>query len=388
MFLHAWDSSVEDIVVNTSLYAVLSVALFALFPFRRASSAVCILMMCVTLSLVVEAGQTLIPHRVSSAMDVVCNAVGAMFGLLISIVLERKSGVLAKAVTNMYRRHPWRLVGIFLSCGLMAYGLLPFDFVTSTAELHTSFQRLQLWDWPSGVSTLGELCGAGWFALVGFVIAKDVSERNDSAVNPVTSGILHGFILACLIEALQVFTRSHVPEITTVIIRCVACLGGALCVGFRPPNQQQTATPERPLVSTQMLFLAAALQAGVIFLENGRGGGSTPSHPLRAHASLPFQDLWLEPSGRAGAHTISILVSGVLLTLTLTTMLRRLRWAGLRPIAGVISVGVYFTAIVGKAVVRGVPVDLTDAILALLACGIALNIDRQLRSRFLAMQRV
>ena len=115
-----------------------------------------------------------------------------------------------------------------VSAVLLAYHLAPFDFVITTEQLHSTFRRIQLFEvhveWNRIAQELGAAC---WFALLAFLMTSDERRRGGLQIPSIMAGFLHGLILACLIECLQLFTHSHRPEVFAAVVRATGALLGS-----------------------------------------------------------------------------------------------------------------------------------------------------------------
>jgi VanZ family protein len=237
LLLRFHDTTLDDVAVNVLAYAVLAAALFYFSRRKRAAEAIGIIALCSALSLIVEMLQALVPQRVSSATDVLLNGIGAALGVAACAVLLSSRHRIVHAVARELRERPLGLCAVAISSALLAYNLIPFDFITNTGQLHASFRRIQLLGFPSGLAAItNELSGAAWFAVLGFLVTRNGLGQGCSHVHALRAGLQHGLVLACLIECLQLFTNSHVPELTTAIIRVLGAFFGAWTAAFLAPH--------------------------------------------------------------------------------------------------------------------------------------------------------
>lgn len=382
-FLSASDLNAEDIFVNVAVYAALAFGLMTFARRRNLVTGIAIFWLCCAVSAIAEAGQTLIPQRVSSQADLGLNVLGTFLGILFhgTICAALLRGV--RLVIRCLRAHPWGASATLISAGLLVYGLLPFDFVTTSEELHTCFRRLSGPLWNGGLAGLAsELAGATWFAALGWLIAFDTRTKGEAESVAVLAGLTHGLVLACLIETMQLFTKSHVPEAGAAMIRTLACLAGS-CVGTYLPGLRASAMPGVSRdVPTGVLLMGATVLSSLPLLDSVRPATYGPSAATWS-ASLPFHSLWKQPTAHAGAHAFSIFVSAALLTFAVLAVLRRFGRANWRPLAGLFVVGLYLLAEGIAFQIRGSSLDATDALLALLSCGVALAADRQMHGKMM-----
>jgi VanZ family protein len=97
-FLAAWSkyATRADITFNALAYVPLGFALYAVYPpsWRAYVRAIAALAIALTLSITVEALQTLLPTRVSSIYDTISNFVGACIGVAIAIPLLKQRALI------------------------------------------------------------------------------------------------------------------------------------------------------------------------------------------------------------------------------------------------------------------------------------------------------
>lgn len=183
------------------------------------------------LSFLLEWGQTWSIGRVGSWNDVRCNVVGGMLGAAAAIVVTgwRQSMLGGWPRWLAARREGIAVVALML--GLLFFHLLPFDVVRNTAGLHQSFVRAE-WSLGGGrAATPGDppfsnmvhqLLTAAWFSLLGFLLWR--AERK-SATCELEAGlriIIQGMGLIVVIEFLQLFSRVHVFDVASILLRIIA----------------------------------------------------------------------------------------------------------------------------------------------------------------------
>lgn len=368
------DTTPEDVGVNVLIYAAVAAALFSLARRRGLAEGIGVVLLCAMLSFVAESVQTLIPQRVSSATDLSLNVAGAILGVAACALLWTFRQRLFRQVVSELSRRPMNFWAIALSSALLAYHLVPFDFVMNTDQLHDSFRRIHLFDGPAGwIDLIAELIAGSWFAVVAFLITRDARENDIPPLQSMMGGLRHGVILACLIECLQLFTHSHVPEVVTAVVRSTGALVGSLSGAFFVGSGHGV---NRRIFSASTLFVAAMFQFVVFTLTIvGNRAPSSGAHPT-VQWCLPFKSMWLQPAPAAAASAVSTLVIALLLTVTLMAALRQARAPFYRPLTCLIVIGFYAIAQVLRVLWMNTPFDPTDTILAALACGVALGIAR------------
>jgi VanZ family protein len=366
------DTTPEDVAVNIFVYAAGAGVLFLLSRRRGVMEGIAVVLFCAILSFTAEVMQALIPQRVSSATDFFLNIAGALLGIVGCACLWTFRQRLFQRATRELPQCPLNFWAIGISSALLAYHLVPFDFVTDTEQLHACFRRVQLFEMPAGLADIAQELGAAcWFGVVAFLITREASRHGRLPFDSMIEGLQHGLILACLIECLQLFTHSHVPEAMSAVIRASGALLGSWTAAFfvaRPRG------PQRRLFSASSLFLVAAIQILFLVLTIACMLAKSPGPSLMWR--LPFESLWLQPAPAAAASALSTTLMAFILTATLAVALRR---AGLplhRATSCIVVMGFYFVAQLFTAFWANNAFDPTDTLLAAMACGFGLGAEQ------------
>jgi VanZ family protein len=250
------DASLEDAVVNLLIYLPLGLSVAAGISVRRArrTSAeapplekgglgggriVIAVALSAAFSIAIEAMQTLSPSHVASWTDVALNTLGAAIGALLAVGLDARMHSMIRRLAQALTDRPFNTAAFVLTLGLFAYNLAPFDFVTTTRDLHASFGRariipIRLPD-PSAAIVqathwVGEMQGAAWFLVMGYLLALAGRENGRHPAAAFTSALKQGVGLAGLIEFMQPFTRSHSFDAFSIVLRAIGVAFGAWCV--------------------------------------------------------------------------------------------------------------------------------------------------------------
>jgi len=291
----------------------------------------------VMLSILVESLQTGLMSRVASCTDVLLNGVGAAIGACLSVRLSGYAGAAMTQVRSELANHPFTTAASLLTLGLFVYNLAPFDFVTTTDALHASFGRGH-WNLMSARDTaIGappfaaiaqQLTGAGWFAVLGFLLALSGRERGSPSAMSLGLALKDGLILAALVEFMQLFTRSHTFDTGGILIRSFGVAFGAWCAVFLIDSLTGSAWRRKPglAVPTGILTILAVFQVGLLIAPciDPQGVSITTKRPM-AVQWLPFETLRQQSLQTAAAEIISSLLIFATLTLTLVVILRRYR---------------------------------------------------------------
>lgn len=374
--LRIHSTTAEDLIVNLLVYSAFAASLVFFARANSVRAGFLIVALCGAVSTFAESLQALLPQRVSSATDVLLNITGAAFGVLAASVLQILHGPFSRSFARRARLRPMTTLTIAVSAGIMIYQLVPFDFISTTDELHDCFRRLvPIFQFQMGMSAiLDELPIAAWFSFLGFLVARDLLEKKHTPLSAVRAALVHGLVLAIVIESLQLLTRSHVPEIFAATFRTLAALLGGWTAAFLLNPTPSGARSITSCFSLPLLLAAAAVELLVLAL------GLIPSGTEVLAGSnwfrLPFQSLWLAPLPLAGAKALSAVVTSGLLAATLAAALRRCGIPAFRVVSTLAVLGIHLVFQIPAMTCRSSPVDLTNTLLALLACGFALRLER------------
>lgn len=392
-------ANLEDIVTNVLVYIPLGLAL-VLGGRRRATTRPVRLCLAVVVgaavSLLAETLQTGIVMRVPSWIDVALNALGTAIGALLGAAFY---GLFVAALGRLRRKlteHPFATLSSILTIGLLLYCLAPFDFITDTAGLHASFIRTGRELLPSRATAVGglsttlmvaKLSGAVWFAVLGYLLALAARESGRSPVHALGSAIKHGFILAGLIELMQLFTASHQCELAAVAVRTFAVMSGAGCAAFLLDHIPDWRWKQRPELVLPTMVLAAL----IIFQVFAVFASSVQPDPWLLHRIdlsqvrwVPFETLWGQSLAGAASEALTSLVTYGTLTLTLILILRRTRFAAVPLIAGIVVTSFALSVEALKACTVSAAPDLTGPVLAVIAAAAALRLCAALQPGSLA----
>lgn len=330
----------EDILTNILVYNPIGLALVlyggtgTLARWGRVPFAV---LVGVAVSLVAETLQAGIAGRVASWIDVALNTLGTITGTVLGANLCSARRGATRWARRQLSERPFTTMASILTFGLFLYNLVPFDFITDTAGLHTSFGRAR-WDLtavrPSAFGNapyglmIGQLGGAAWFAALGYLLALAAAESGQDRFSAAGPAIKHGFVLASLVEFMQLFTASHRFDLAVIVLRTLAVIFGAWCAVFLVAGRGDSSWRQRPglAIPTVLLLVLAVFQVLARLLSSFdptlwsvRGIGL-------AHVRwIPFEGLWHRPMAKAVADMLSILLTYAPLALTLAIILRRVR---------------------------------------------------------------
>jgi VanZ family protein len=344
ILLHAWPTALDrfvirDGILNVAVYVPLGIFgyLYCVRHFRKAYAALVVLILALVLCTGIEIAQLFEPSRYCSALDVVCNCMGAALGILVAGFYSRSlEPVVAWDLIRPFL-HP-NGSALLLLCW-MGYQTMPlFPRLSTTQVIH----KIKVLGSPASLAPVEMVASVvDWLAVNAVV---------EDMVGPADAGILAAAALLLLPGRLLLDKRS---------VTGAECIGGALAwiVWFGYLNRQR-----------KRLLLLAWLAVGALILR-----GLAPFQ-FTADASsfswIPFA------ATLSYEHALSVIVLfqkcflyGVAVWL--------FRKAGYGYIAGAVGIAAVLGAI--EAVQRHLPgrtAEITDPLLALTMAVLLFFADR------------
>lgn len=330
-------TTVEDCLVNVLVYAIFGLTM-AFCLTRRGRSVVRTIvatsLVGTVVSLCVELLQLGLSARVSSGFDIALNIAGMVLGASLGVGLAHTLHMPRLQSLVRLPSANWRGVSIILAVGLLLYHLSPFQFVTTTDQLHRSLERAIVGFGASGSispwSILGHLPHALWFALFGWCVYQAASSRDRSLRFAFAAAAAQASVLVVTISAMQLLTTSHTPRLSSVCMFAGAALIGATMgplARFAPHILSATSrVPVRlnVIAPTLLILLEMAAMVGT--------PGASPGNGM-AHASvggvhlIPFELLWRQPMTQALTSFVADCAAYLALAVTVMWVLFRLRTA-------------------------------------------------------------
>ena len=381
-----------DTLANVLIYVPIGAFLRLIFR-RRASFRVpevlLSLLVAGGLSYLTEVAQTVISSRVPSWMDVTCNLVGAMIGVALAPLFQRGLRNLHAFLYFKLRREPFAAAAAATLACVCTYALTPPDIHPAPGHVARAVQALravpEAWLWGAGAGQNGALSpaqvmdkivAAGSYGFLAFVLVLAAREARRSPLASAWYAFSRSAALAVVIEAVQLFTISHVADVRDLASAWVWC-GLASVVGWGlvhrwPGMHQRPAAVLRDLVVVVALVLIA-WGVGSVMLKN------TSSEPVSV-VWLPMVDNFHRSwNGLLGEYTSGALQFSLVAGL-LVLWYRSHRQP---PRRLVIVGGTLATAIVAgaAAVYRHHTFDTAQLLLALLAAAAVVRLDRAVFGR-------
>ncbi len=341
--------NVADVLVNLAIYLPVGASL-VLAARARTSAGVAVLIAVLgsaSLSLFVETMQTAIAGRYPSWFDVELNVLGGCGGAIAAALLAGALGRRLLAFHDFCRRNPKRVLAPAVTGLVLCAGLLPVWLVWDTPELHARFRDAHI---PLVATALaGRLVPAGppnhaaWqetfvdmnailavvFAALGCVHASTATRYGTKPGAAFLEALGAGWLLAVIIETMQLFDRMHAYELAAIAVNGTAATLGAALVALRSWRRASARRGEAPRPaptwSVVMFWLAiVATVVGKPLLRAATGGATRSSGHMNW---IAFQDYLTQPFLVAMIDLGKLMITVALLSVAATMVCRRMQGA-------------------------------------------------------------
>ncbi len=371
----------SDRLLNIGIYVPIGFLVVLCLPSRGSITrgAIVAVICGLSVSVALEATQMHVHSRVGSWYDVILNLTGAGIGVWVAIAVRLWGVHLAKWVTERLEAQLFASISAVVAVGLLLYGLFPFDFVTTTEAMFSGFRHAR-WDLfsirhasvgdPPFAAIVGQLAGAGCFAVLGYVSALANRERGRRPVVSFGLAVKHGMVLASVIEGMQLFTGSHVFDLASLVLRSLGVILGAWFATFVIDEHTEGRWRKYPGMVAPGLLLGIALLFQVSLLVAdalGPGGWSLANVSAGSFSWIPFRLLWEQSSLTAIDSSLSILFSYGSVAIVVALLMRRRQVLHSWRLVTTLVCFVAFAIEIVKAGSLGRTPDPTDVILAFCA---------------------
>lgn len=179
--------------------------------------------------------QSFLPTRVPSLTDTVFNATGACVGVAIAPAFQRWLRQFHAWVYLAIRLQPFSAAcGLVTTC-IVVYALAPFDVHPTPGHVLAALGRLHVsllaglgrYDLP-GAEVVDKWGAASAYGVLAFLLVMAARESNHGVLSSVWTGLSRACCLAMAVEAVQLFTVSHVADWRDVELAAVLSLVGSL----------------------------------------------------------------------------------------------------------------------------------------------------------------
>lgn len=271
-----------DSTANVMIYIPIGL-LLRLIARRRGTSAwrewLISLPLACGLSYLAELAQTVIPLRVATWSDVMCNSIGAAIGIAIAPGFQRFLRNWHGWVYTQLRERPMETAATAAMITICLHALTPLDVHPHIRHIQ---QRLEsLWPLPDGllwgVSTDGGLpapavldkiiaaCSYGLLAVLAFLAAREANRTIGASLR---IALLQSAALAFAVEMLQLFTISHALDLRDLLTAWFCCGLGVL--GARALAHLRCDLHRRPRTVLKGLLAAVSLVLVVWWIGEAR----------------------------------------------------------------------------------------------------------------------
>jgi glycopeptide antibiotics resistance protein len=304
------------------------------------------------LSIAAESIQAGLAERVSSWTDVALNSLGTIIGAFVALTSREVFLRIGHAILQSFRERPFSTSSIGLSTGLLLFGLMPFDFVRSSEELHASFARARWNIMQPGDAVLpgsqftseesAEVIGtagatplkrivaqwsaAAWFALLGILLALGRRDDGRQPIAAFASALKNGLTLVVVIEMMQLFLADGVFDVSRLLLGGLALTFGAwtAIMLIDPMRTMKPVHDTAHRATLLLLTLLVIVQLVFILLTaHGRQPIAISDLSVLRLDVLPFESLWRMPILHALADLASMFVVAGALALSLVMLLER-----------------------------------------------------------------
>lgn len=336
----------SDIAANILVYIPLGLAVGLARSSRRSAvlRRITLATVCgASLSLAVEVLQASIPGRVPSWLDVALNVLGSLLGGAVGALIRRHGLVIGRTLLVHVRRRPMQLALPAMTSLLIIAHLAPFDFVTSTGELHGSFRRA-LW----GQTALSESLAAAhdpqavvnhlwellWYVALAALTTRASLERHEPAARAALHGLGHAVVVGIIVETLQLFVRSRLFDLRDMLLALLGALAGTwLALSIPRYSLGNSANKPVQIISRLLLVLGVVGYGFLLALTEWFARGSA----REAQSRLPFEQLWRADFAPAAWSIAADVTSFALPALGAAAIFRsrraRVSWAIIAPVA-------------------------------------------------------
>ena len=219
----------SDWFTNYLLFIPLSYGLLFINPIWKswagfALKFLCILLLLMIMSVVIEFCQMFIPARVSSFKDVFAQFLGVFTGLILFCTTHRQAENLLQKLLNGRKREKWLNYATGLIIVFTVYNLMPLDLSISPAEVYNKWVAGKINLLPFVPDTqfiapylFGIITDAAAWGVIGFCYLK--SQKYSYSVI-----LFRCLLIAVCVEFMQLFVLSRYTDITDIFTAVIGVL--------------------------------------------------------------------------------------------------------------------------------------------------------------------
>jgi len=279
-----------DTVANFLMY--IPIGIFLRLMVRRRGS--CWLMECLSalslafgISYLTEVAQTILAARCASYTDTIVNMCGAFVGICFAPMLQRLLRNFHGWLYNNIRHRPFESAATVLMLCICIHALFPFDVhptknqVSSSIDIFYSMPVSLPWtsvnDVHAALSTqqlVDKTVAAGSYGLLALFLLLSAREAGRSSTTAAWYAFSRSALLVLVIEAIQLFTISHVTDPRDVLLGWLCCamasgIGLRLAMYFPQIHN-------RPMLFIKWIVMISGIlligwAGATVFFSNSRG---------------------------------------------------------------------------------------------------------------------
>lgn len=309
-------STVDDLVTNVAIYIPIGLLLSLLLGRHVRSNLRRVLLVTaagLSMSLGLEWMQTMMSSRYASWMDVGMNGLGTTLGAMAAVLVGAFRGIRDRLESHA-RLRPWSTATAALAVGLMAYHMVPFDFVGNSSAMRRSLAQTSLWP-LTGTATVDFSSVGEWirisgyaspFGLLAFIGVLGRRERGMTGAASRRAMLTGIAVIPLALEVSQIFVASHAFDLMDWLAGATGGAIGAIvacrwCAGGRS-------------VSARAVFAGAVfLQVPYLLVNSATALDLSLSDALQSRLVwMPFAGHFARPFGAAMADIIATAVTFVI----------------------------------------------------------------------------
>lgn len=197
-------------------------------------------------SYIAEVLQALLPSRVPSLTDTICNGCGAMIGIALAPAFQRRLRTFHARLYVLMRVRPFAAAAACATLFIGVYALAPFDLRPAPGHVMGGLARLQA-SWQGGVEmgydlpmaqVLDKWAAAGTYGLLAFLLVFAGRETDWPHGRCLWHAWSRSIAMVVAIEGLQLFTGSHVADWRDIelamLFVTIGCAAGLVLLRLRP----------------------------------------------------------------------------------------------------------------------------------------------------------
>ncbi len=310
-----------DACVNLLIYVPFGASLFALMRhrFKRKAAFVLTATCSAAMSLGLELCQLILKGRYASWWDVLFNSVGALIGAILMSLLARSIVRGLLRFRRSFQDAPLHATEAVVVFALLTISVVPFDFVTTTKGLYASMHESRI---PMAAATVvgrpmlllegssrswediaaGDMGWAVAFAVLGYVLVVRNRREGARLCDAAISSLGAGFLLAIVLEVLQLFASGHVFALPDIAMHGAGVFVGVMLGVVR--DWRRGGDTENAFNNAFLAFVVLGQVLAILLPAWLRLLGGVAGRGFESSDWVPFADLLAMPFASAAAEVM------------------------------------------------------------------------------------